>query len=158
MGGKDKTGSWICGRVCVDAGDRGWMVLSEVIDWEVIKEMLSGVGTDYEPVGMFRMMIMQTWHNLLDEVICEAMKRDIEYMRFCGFTLDGKKADSSTLCRFRGRLNKGGLFEKLLEKVNESLETKGLKVAQGKYVSTDATLIQSARRPRKRMERRYIRI
>ena len=72
------------------AGDRGWMVLSEVIDWEVIKEMLSGVGTDYEPVGMFRMMMMQTWHNLLDEVICEAMKRDIEYMRFCGFRLDGK--------------------------------------------------------------------
>ena len=94
------------------------MVLSEVIDWGVIKEMLSGVGTDYEPVGMFRMMMMQTWHNLSDEVICEAMKRDIEYMRFCGFRLD----ERSEIRRFRRRLNKGGLFEELLEKVKNRLK------------------------------------
>ena len=53
--------------------------------------------------------------------------RNIVFMRFCDFTLE-VKPDGSTVCRFRKRLNKAKLLEKLLEMVNSSLETLGLKV------------------------------
>jgi len=127
-------------------------LLEELIDWEGVSKLLGAIEIDYDPLSLFKMMMLQTWHNLSDERITQALKRDIVYMRFCGFTLEGKKPDGSTLCRFRGRLNKKKLFEKLLKLVNESLERKGLKVAEGKYVSTDATLVKSARRPRKVIE------
>ena len=128
--------------------------LGGIIDWEAISKLVASIETDYDPLSLFRMMLLQTWHNLSDERIANALRRDIVYMRFCGFTLEGKKPDASTLCRFRKRLNKNKLFEKLLEAVNESLEARDLKVSKGKYVSTDATLIASARRPRKTLESR----
>ncbi len=129
-------------------------LLEEMIDWEGIRRLLTAIEIDYDSLSLFKMMMLQTRHNLSDQRIAEALTRDIVYMRFCGFTLEGKKPDASTLCRFRGRLNKKNLFERLLKLVNESLKKKGLKVAEGKYVSMDATLIKSAGRPRKVIESR----
>ena len=63
--------------------------------------------------------------------------------------LEGHKPDASTLCRFRNRLVQHDLFDSLLRVVNQSLEVNGLKLAHGKYISSDATLIASARRPKR---------
>ena len=43
-------------------------------------------------------------------------------------------------------------MDELLTRVNEQLSEQGLKLANGKYVSCDASLISSARRPRKKLE------
>ena len=43
------------------------------------------------------------------------------------------------------------LFKAFLDSSNASIERQGLKLSNGKYVSADATLIQSARRPRKKL-------
>jgi IS5 family transposase len=53
------------------------------------------------------------------------------------------------LCRFRNGLVKHNLFDSLLRVVNQSLEVNGFTFAQGKYISSDATLIASARRPKR---------
>ena len=44
----------------------------------------------------------------------------------------------------------------LLDLINEQLSEQGLKLANGKYVSCDATLISSARRPRRRLKGEWI--
>ena len=73
-------------------------------------------------------------------------------MRFCGFSVEGNKPDASTICRFRNRSVKANTLNHLLALLNEQLSRRDLKIAQGKYVSCDATLIASARRPRKRLQ------
>ena len=75
------------------------------------------------------------------------------FIRFCGLTLAGAKPDSSTLCRFRQRLVDAVLLE-LLRQINHCLSARGLTMANGKYLSSDATLIKSARRPRRVMDSR----
>jgi len=124
-------------------------ILDEFIDWSSIASTLSLIKTDYQPLSLFKMMLLQSWHNQSDASISNAVSRDLVFMKFCGFSLEGAKPDSATLCRFRKQLVSKKLLDKLLLMVNRSMESKGLKLSHGKYVSADATLIQSARRPRK---------
>ena len=43
-------------------------VLQEVISWDAIDEALLSIKGDYEPLSLFKMMLLQTWHNLSDAV------------------------------------------------------------------------------------------
>jgi len=127
-------------------------VLEEIIDWSLIRAVLQGIRGDYCPVSMYKMLLLQTWHCLSDDCIADALKRDLVFIRFCGFSLDGSKPDGTTLGRFRSRLVKYDLSNQLLQIVNDSLSAEGLKLSNGKYVSSDATLVQSSRRPKKTIE------
>ena len=126
--------------------------LKNIIDWSAIERVLSRVRGDYSVLSLFKMLLLQTWYNLSDARMAQAMNRDLVFIRFCGFSLDGNKPDAATLCRFRNRLMKGGYMDSLLCLINRSLEANDLKLINGKYVSSDATLIQSSRRPKKVLE------
>ena len=126
--------------------------LDEFINWQPIAGLLRSIQGDYCAVSLFKMLLLQTWHNLSDTNVSDAVKRDLVFMRFCGFSLEGSKPDATTLCRYRKRLIDAGLLDDLLVIVNESLMARDLKVANGKYISSDATLIQSSRRARKVIE------
>ena len=39
-----------------------------MIDWGCLAELLSGIRGDYEPVSLFKMLLLQTWHDLSDEL------------------------------------------------------------------------------------------
>ena len=123
-----------------------------LVDWEAIDTLLSPLGGDYRALSLFKMLLLQTWHNLSDEGVAVALHRDLVFIRFCGFSVSGNKPDAATLCRFRKRLTDSGLLGTVLAQVNASLTAQGLKVVHGKYLSSDATLIQSTRRPRKAIE------
>ena len=127
-------------------------ILERIIDWEAIGEHLQAIGGDYAPLSLFKMLLLQTWHTLSDAGIADALKRDLVFMDFCDFSLEGKKPDAATVCRFRSRLVSSGLLDKLLVLVNDSLTRQGLKLSNGKYIISDATLLHSARRPRKVIE------
>ena len=43
--------------------------LNEIIDWEAISNLLTGIKTDYAPESMFKMMLLQTWHNMSDDIM-----------------------------------------------------------------------------------------
>ena len=60
--------------------------------------------------------------------------------------------DETTLCRFRNRLVKLGLLEELFEMINGQLEFCGLKIQKSRGAVVDATVIESAARPRKVVE------
>ena len=70
----------------IELADTELSSLDSMIDWGCIAELLSGVLGDYEPVSLFKMWLLQTWHNLSDESIAQALRRDWVFIRFCGFT------------------------------------------------------------------------
>ena len=143
----DQTYSLADGMVSIP--DSELDVLSSIVDWSSLQERLAFIKSDYSALSLFKALLVQTWHNLSDANLSSALHRDLVFMRFCGFSLDGKKPDAATICRFRQKLIAGDCLDSLLAFVNAALEQEHLKVSQGKYVSSDATLIKSARRPRK---------
>ena len=95
-------------------------------------ELLAGVRGDYDPLSLFKMLWLPTWHDLSDESIAQALRRDWVFMRFCGCTLAGAKPDACTLCRFRKHLVDAGLLAILLRQIHHSLRARGPNMANGK--------------------------
>ena len=60
--------------------------------------------------------------------------------------------DEATLCRFRNRLIKQNLMERLLKSINNQLENKNLKIKKSQGAIVDATIIESASKPKKVIE------
>lgn len=126
-------------------------IINKIIDWRIIaKELeLAPIKTDYSAVSLFKALLIGTWHNLSDERLADSLTRDLVFIKFCEFSISGNKPDATTLLRFRDKLVKHNLFDQLLSSINIMLEAHQLKLSNGKHVAMDATLIQSARRPKK---------
>jgi len=111
-----------------------------------LKKILSrsGLGpTGYEPVQLFKALVLQNTYGLSDPQMEEMLYDRISFRRFCGFALNEKIPDETTLCRFRGALwNQTG---KLFDLVMEELMEKGIKLSSGTII--DATVIESSVRP-----------
>jgi IS5 family transposase len=75
----------------------------------------------------------------------EAVRDRLSFRRFCGIPLDQETPDHSSIWRFRQRIEKLGLSEKLLAEVNRQLDARGLIVKRGTLV--DATIIAAAVKP-----------
>lgn len=123
--------------------------INKIIDWKVIAKELSHIKVDYSALSLFKALLVGTWHNLSDEKLADSLGRDLVFINFCGFSLSGNKPEGTTIGRFRTKLSKENLFDRLLSSINLMLENNQLKLSNGKHVAMDATLIQSARRPRK---------
>jgi len=130
--------------------------VDKLIDWRPIQKTLernykkkaSADGRPaYPALCLFNMLLIQRWYNLSDPGLEEAVNDRLSFLRFTGFSLENSIPDETTICRFRNELGKRGLFEKLLNKINEQLQSRQLLVRSGTIV--DAGLISSARRPRK---------
>ena len=93
------------------------------------------------------MLRQQRWHDQSDQGMEDALAGRISFCRFARFSMDHESPDASTICRFRNHLEERGLLVKRLNMINEQLERHGILVRTGSIV--DATLIPSARRPRK---------
>ena len=132
--------------------------IESIIDWEPISELLdnslgkrSGVliaGTvPYDYTQMFKVLLIQQWHTLSDPKMEEALRTRIDFMWFTGFGLSSKNfvvPDETTICRFRNKLSKAKILDKLLKKVNLQLESNQLKIKNTHGAVLDATLIAAA--------------
>ena len=130
--------------------------VDSMVDWSPIEKILnrnykkkaSADGRPaYPALPLFKMLLLQRWYNLSDPGLEEAVNDRISFLRFTGFSMEGSIPDETTICRFRNELAKRGLFERLLEKINEQLRSRRLLVRTCTIV--DAGLISSARRARK---------
>jgi IS5 family transposase len=99
----------------------------------------------YPPLTMFRIILLQQWYGLSDPAAEETVRDRLSFRRFCGVPLDEETPDHSSIWRFRQRLAKLGLDEKLLAEVNRQLDARGLIVKRGTLV--DATIIAAAVKP-----------
>ena len=99
----------------------------------------------YPPLTMFKIVLLQQWYSLSDPAAEEAVRDRLSFRGFCGVPLDEETPDHSSIWRFRQRLAKLGLDEKLTAEVNRQLDARGLIVKRGTLV--DATIIAAAVKP-----------
>ena len=100
----------------------------------------------YPPLVLLKVLLLQSWHNLSDVGIEEALADRLSFRRFCGFGLDEATPDATTISRFRCDLAAAGLAEKLFGEIGRQLDQQGLVLKQGTLI--DATLVEAdARRP-----------
>lgn len=92
---------------------------------------------------MLRMVMLQTWFNLSDEGIEDAIYDSYAMKSFMGidFSAGEQAPDATTLCKFRKLLNDHDLQKKLFEQVQELLAKEGKLVHGGTIV--DATIVEA---------------
>jgi transposase, IS5 family len=93
----------------------------------------------FDPVSMFKALILQTQHNLSDARM-EFMIRDrLSWMRFLGFDLGAPTPDENTIRHFRNRLTETGALKRVMKAFDWQLRKKGYVPMSGQIV--DASLV-----------------
>ena len=130
-----------------------------LIDWYAFSPILkrglkrSGIGPQgYDPLVLFKCLLIGQWHGLSDPKLERALKVRLDFMMFCGLGLHAPVPDETTHCRFRNALVKGGVYDDLLAEVCRQLEDHGLKLRAAQAAIIDATLVESAARPRSHID------
>lgn len=124
-------------------------VLEATVDFEYFREWLvEGLGygdgskggrPPFDPVSMFKALILQTQHNLSDKRT-EFMIRDrLSWMRFLGFELGGPTPDENTIRHFRNRMIETGTLKRVMKAFDWQLRNKGYIPMSGQIV--DASLV-----------------
>ena len=120
--------------------------MEQVVPWVDLVELIA----PYYPDGrtgrppfslqtMLRVHFMQQWFTLSDPAMEEAFFDTPLYREFAQLEEYGRLPDESTILRFRHRLEKHKLAERILSVVNDILIQRGLMLKAGTVV--DATLI-----------------
>lgn len=138
------------------------MGLHAVIDWSRLERLLTkihkrdwtrgGGPTPYRPVQMFKAVLLAHWHQLSDQGLVDSLQVRLDFMLFTGFELGMTLPDESTICRFRNRLSDLQLDSLLFDEINAQLAEQGLVIKEASMAIIDATVIESACRPRRCIE------
>jgi transposase len=95
--------------------------------------------------------LLQFRENLPDRQAAEAVRARIDWKYLLGLELTDPGFDHSVLCEFRSRLLGGGAEERLLAKLLEACQARGLLKARGRQ-RTDATHVLASIRVLNRLE------
>ena len=88
----------------------------------------------FDPVSMFKALILQAQHNLSDAKM-EFMIRDrLSWMRFLNFELGGATPDENTIRHFRNRLTETGTLKRVMKAFDWQLQKKGYIPMSGQIV------------------------
>ena len=113
---------------------RGWLI--EGLSYSNGRK---GGRPPFDPVSMFKALILQAQHNLSDAKM-EFMIRDrLSWMRFLGFDLGGPTPDENTIRLFRNKLTATGTLERVMKAFDWQLHKKDYIPIGGQIV--DASLV-----------------
>ena len=87
-----------------------------------------------------------------DPKLEESLRVRLDFRLFAGLDLHCSIPDGATYCRFRNARVKAGAYDGLLTEVCRQIEGHRLKMKEAGAVIIDATLIESAARPRTHVE------
>ena len=93
---------------------------------------------------LFRALLLGTWYRLSDVQLAQCLYRDLLFRKFCHLEFGGDVLEASTLGRFRTRLVKRHLWDKLLAEINRQLEAKNIIMSEGRINIIDATPVEAA--------------
>jgi IS5 family transposase len=122
--------------------------IDKLVDWRPFEELMgkiyaSSSGRPSHPVLLlFKALLLQTWHDLSDYALEEALDDRLSFRRFVSLSVSEKAPDHSVFSRFRDELIKHGVHDRLFAELNRQLEERGLIVKKGTLV--DATVIEGA--------------
>jgi IS5 family transposase len=123
--------------------------MEQVVPWSELLALMEPyyvrAGNGRQPVGltiMLRTYFVQQWFNLSDPGVEEALDESPALRRFVGVDLGMAPApDETTVLRFRHLLERPQLGEAMLHRVNQHLESQGIRITTGTIV--DATIISA---------------
>ena len=87
-----------------------------------------GGPTGYDPLNMFKAILLGQWHHLSDPGLEERLRGRLDFMAFTGFEMGISIPDETTCCRFRNKLFALKLDKKLFRMLNQELEKLGLHI------------------------------
>ena len=139
-------------------------VLEATVDFEYFRGWLvEGLGygdgskggrPPFDPVAMFKALILQAQHNLSDARM-EFMIRDrLSWMRFLGFDLGAPTPDENTIRHFRNRLTETGTLRRVMKAFDWQLQKKGYVPMAGQIV--DASLVPAPKQRNTEAEKQAI--
>jgi IS5 family transposase len=132
--------------------------INKFVKWEPLVEICQEVftksnrGRPTVPVIFsLRCLFLQYLYRLSDPGLEDALADRLSFQRFLGIGFDENIPDFSTIWRFRERLVKAGLFDRLFGMIVQQLEERSVILKKGTLI--DATLVQSARRSGRKKEK-----
>ena len=109
----------------------------------------------FDPVMMFKILIIQAVNNLSDERTEFLINDRLSFMRFLGLGLSDRVPDARTICLFREKLTKAGAIRPLFDRFDTALRASGYIAMSGQIV--DASLIAAPKQRNTEEERQAIR-
>lgn len=97
----------------------------------------------WDPLVMVKAMMLAKWFNLSDPGLEEALKDRISFRRFTGLSFTDATPDETSFVRFRDRLRRAKLEEKVFGLIGGHIAGQGLLVREGTMV--DATIVEQSR-------------
>ena len=110
-----------------------------------------GGSTEYDPLNMFKAILLGQWHNWSDPGWEERLRGRLDFMAFTGFEMGSSIPDETTCCRFRNKLFTLKLDKKLFRMLNQELEKLGLHIESVQGTLVEATMIESSCQAQKEM-------
>src|SRR5262245_40985290 len=93
----------------------------------------------YDAILKFKIVVLQSLHNLSDEQTEYLIRDRISFMRFLDLELEDPVPDATTIWLFREALAQAGLIDKLFERFGRHLEAAGYIARGGQII--DATIV-----------------
>src|SRR3990170_3303656 len=108
----------------------------------------------YDAILMFKILVLQTLHNLADEQLEYLIRDRLSFMRFLDLGLEDPVPDATTVWLFREALAQAGRVEKLFALFGQHLQAKGYIARGGQIV--DASIVAAPRQRNTREENEAI--
>lgn len=139
-------------------------MLERTVDFEYFRDWLverlgygdggKGGRPPFDPVAMFKILILQAQHNLSDARM-EYMIRDrLSWMRFLDFALGDRTPDENTIRHFRNRITETGTLKRVMKAFDWQLHKKGYIPMSGQII--DASLVPAPKQRNTDDERQAI--
>jgi IS5 family transposase len=125
--------------------------IDRLIDWAQLAPLVQRIrpGTDgrppYAALAMLKALYLQRLYDLSDPGLEEALLDRLSFRVFCGFALEDRTPDETTILRFRHDAAKAGVLEQCFALVTGQLERQGLILRQGTML--DASIIRAQHKP-----------
>jgi len=137
--------------------------LNERIDWEYFRstleenldysESIEGGRPPYDPVLMFKVIILQKYYSLSEEDTEFQIKDRFSFQRFLGLSIADDIPDKNTIWTFKERFGNDGI-QSLFDKFDDYLHECGLVANGGKII--DASFVEVPRQRNTRDENKQI--
>jgi transposase, IS5 family len=139
-------------RMLAESGDP-LIKLAELIEFEIFRGPLVGAlarsdgskggRPPYDPVLMFKILVLQTLYTLSDDAAEFQIKDRLSFMRFLGLGLHDRVPDAKTIWLFREQLTRAGAIRELFASFDAHLKARGHLAMSGQIV--DASIIAAPR-------------
>ena len=124
--------------------------IEALIDWFAIERRLSVIynspdGRASAPLlTLFRALLLGHLHKIdSDGVLAKLLARDLLFRKFCRIDLSTTPPSHDSLSRFRRELAAHGLWEELLEEINDQLKAQHIIIEEGQVSIIDATVVEA---------------